>query len=81
LNVRLTPSLVPTNVAWAQIGNQLQLSWPADRMGWRLEVQTNTLAVGLSANWSTVEGSSATNQMFLPIDLANDSVFYRLAYP
>jgi polygalacturonase len=81
LNVQLTPSLVPTNVAWATIGNQLLLSWPADRIGWRLETQTNTLDVGLNTNWFTVEGSSTTNAVLAPIDAAQGSVFYRLAYP
>jgi len=29
----------------------------------------------------TVAGSSATNQVFLPLDANNDSVFFRLVYP
>ncbi len=71
----------PTNIGVALAGNTLQLNWPADRIGWRLESQTNQLAVGLSANWFTVSGSAATNQMFLPLDLAAGSVFFRLVYP
>src|SRR5262249_52702049 len=67
LTVQATPSLVPPNVAWSENGSQLQLSWPADRIGWHLEVQTNTLTVGLSTNWFTVAGSSGTNAVLLPI--------------
>ena len=71
----------PTNITASVIGNSLQLSWPANRLGWRLEVQTNNLIVGLNTNWFTVSGSSETNQILLPINPANDSVFWRLTYP
>jgi hypothetical protein len=60
-------------------GTTLQLSWPADHIGWQLQAQTNTLRVGLSTNWFTVPGSISTNQMTIPIVPAN-SVFYRLKY-
>lgn len=60
-------------------GNQIQLSWSADHTGWRLEAQTNSLTTGLGTNWVTVTGSSATNQMFLPISPSSPSVFFRLA--
>jgi len=62
-------------------GGQLQLDWPGTHTGWRLEVQTNSLAMGLGTNWVTVAGSSATNQMFLPISPSSPSVFFRLNYP
>lgn len=71
----------PTNMTAVVNGNTLQLSWPADHIGWRLEAQTNAPAVGLGTNWFTVPGSSAINQVQLPIDPANGSVFLRLAYP
>ncbi len=61
--------------------SQLQLDWPATHTGWRLEAQTNALAVGISGTWFTVSGSTASNQMLLPVDSANGSVFYRLVYP
>jgi hypothetical protein len=35
----------------------------------------------LSNNWFTVPGSSATSQMFLPVDSVSGAVFYRLIYP
>ena len=78
--VRL-PSNQPTNLVIQVTGTQLQLSWPADHLGWRLESQTNSLGHGLGTNWVTVTGSSATNQMSFPFGLGNRSVFFRLAYP
>jgi len=71
----------PTNITASVIGGALQLSWPADHIGWRLEAQTNNLTAGLNTNWFTVSGSSETNQILLPINPANGSVFWRLAYP
>lgn len=62
-------------------GNQLQLSWPADHRGWRLETQTNSLATGLGTNWVTVPGSASTNQVVLPMSASSPSVFFRLTYP
>jgi hypothetical protein len=63
---------------------KLQLSWPPDHQGWRLQIQTNPLAAGLApnpTNWATVPNSTnvmATNVMINP---ANGSVFLRLVYP
>jgi hypothetical protein len=63
------------------IGGQLQLNWPADHLGWRLETQTNSLNAGLVAGWTTVPGSTNAIQVLIPIDAANGSVFFRLVYP
>jgi hypothetical protein len=63
------------------VESALQLSWPADHLGWRLEAQTNPIAIGLGTNWFTVPGSAATNQMAMPLNPAIDSVFFRLVYP
>jgi hypothetical protein len=59
----------------------MQLNWPADHLGWRLEAQTNSLTAGLGTNWVTVANSTATNQVFVPINPANGSSFFRLVYP
>lgn len=72
---------VPPNLVAAMSGNALQVSWPADRTGWRLLAQTNGNTTGLSANWFTVSGSVATNWMELPLDRAAGNVFFRLVYP
>ena len=59
----------------------MDISWPADQIGWRLEGQTNSLDVGMSSNWFTVPDSTTTNRVIMTIDPANGAVFYRLVYP
>jgi len=56
----------------------LNMSWPADQTGWTLQVQTNSLAAGLGANWVDVPGSTATNAVSIPISTTDGAVFYRL---
>ena len=75
-------ALNPTNITAVVIGgNTLQLSWPVDHKGWSLQAQTNSAGAGLSTNWFHVPNSSAVNQMTIPIDRADGSVFFRLVYP
>jgi len=62
-------------------GNQLQLSWPADHAGWKLQVQTNPLNTGLGTNWVTMPNSNLTNQFSASIGATNGSVFFRLVSP
>jgi autotransporter-associated beta strand protein len=71
----------PTNMVNVISGNSLSLSWPADHIGWRLQSQTNTLTVGLGTNWVDVTGANLTNQVTVPINPANGSVFFRMVYP
>ncbi len=71
----------PTNIVFSVSGNQLTLSWPADHTGWLLQAQTNSLSTGLGTNWGNIAGSSSTNQINVPINTVNGSVFYRLFYP
>jgi hypothetical protein len=70
-----------TNIMFQVTGSNLGLSWPSDHLGWRLQVQTNSIAQGLGTNWFDVAGSMATNQMHIPINSGNGNVFYRLASP
>ena len=74
-------STVPVDVSMSVSSGALTLSWPADHLGWRLQVQTNTLSAGLGANWFDVAGSSSTNSMSFPVDSSSGSVFLRLIYP
>ena len=74
----------PTNITATVSGSVLQLSWPADHLGWRLLVQTNDLAQGISANtndWTTVPGSASIYQTNITINPAMPTEFYRLVYP
>ena len=75
------PSVTATNIDFAWNGNAMTLSWPADHTGWRLQVQTNPLTEGLGTNWFDVDGSTNVNELSIPVNPANGSVFYRLVYP
>lgn len=68
-------STVPPTSSFALVGNQIELTWPADHTGWRLQMNTNLNA----ANWQAVPGASATNQIL--IQTTNASAFFRLVYP
>jgi autotransporter-associated beta strand protein len=78
LRVVSTAPVAMTNTA---SGSVLTLSWPADHIGWRLQVQTNSVGVGVSTNWFAVSNSAATNRMSFPLDLTSGCVCYRLVYP
>jgi hypothetical protein len=62
-------------------GGNLVITWPADQIGWQLQVQTNELAIGLSTNWTSVSESLKTNVWVVPIDPNSPPVFYRLSLP
>jgi hypothetical protein len=74
-------STVPPQLGLAVVANQMQFNWPTSHVGWKLQVQTNTIAKGLGTNWATVAGSLGTNQMIFPVATTNASVFFRLTYP
>jgi len=74
----------PTNIVVTVGSGGLTMSWPVDHIGWRLLVQTNNLAAGVSTNvndWTPVAGSAVTNQVFISIDVTKPAEFYRLVYP
>jgi polygalacturonase len=75
------PSLTPTNIILQASSGQLQLSWPQDHLGWRLQIQTNDLSKGLGTNWVTVPNSTNVCQTNVTINPTNGSVFLRLVYP
>jgi fibronectin-binding autotransporter adhesin len=62
-------------------GSNLNLSWPPDRLGWKVQLQTNTLNVGLSSNWFTVPATATVTNYSIPINPANPAVFIRMTYP
>jgi hypothetical protein len=76
-----TVSTTPPTITRVVSGNNLTLSWPTDHTGWRLQVQTNAISIGLQGNWVDVAGSTSVNTMNFTIDPANGSVFYRMVYP
>ena len=78
----------PTNIIFSVSGSgssrTLNLSWPADHLGWILQAQTNSLSSGLSllaGEWFDVPGSGSTTSASVPINPAQPTVFYRLRHP
>ena len=78
LSVVQTVATNPTNVSYSLVGDQIQIAWPADHTGWRLQSQTNGLS---PTNWFDVPDSTATNRLNIPLDVNQGSVFYRMVYP
>jgi polygalacturonase len=75
------PSSVSTNLNFQIYGDQLQLTWPQDHLGWRLQIQTNDLSSGLGTNWVDWPDSTNVFQTNIIINPATGSVFLRLVYP
>jgi hypothetical protein len=69
-----------TNIVFSVTNNVLYLKWPSDHTGWQLQAQTNTTSVGISTNWVNYNPSTGTNQVAIPVNLNNGTVFYRLLY-
>ncbi len=67
----------PPQVGIGLTNGQMQLNWPGDHTGWRLQMNTNLA----SANWADVPSATVTNQIPIPVNGTNTSVFYRLVYP
>ena len=69
-----------TNITMTASGGNLNMSWPADHIGWSLQAQTNTRAIGLNTNWFTLPGYETTNVATIAISPVSPTVFYRLFY-
>ncbi|HTI72272.1 MAG TPA: cellulase family glycosylhydrolase [Candidatus Limnocylindria bacterium] len=80
VTVQVAPSITPPLLRYAVAGGQIQLSWPADHLGWILQAQTVPRGQGLGTNWFDIADSSATNQVTLPVNGIGGSVFLRLLY-
>jgi autotransporter-associated beta strand protein len=81
LTVVATVNPNPTNFTFVINGSNLELTWPADHTGWRLQAQTNNIATGLSGNWVDIAGTASDNHYTNTINPANGAVFYRMVYP
>jgi autotransporter-associated beta strand protein len=67
-----------TNITATVSGSTLTLFWPQDHTGWTLQVQTNSLGLGLGTSWVDVPGSTGTNAVSIPVNAGHGAVFYRL---
>jgi fibronectin-binding autotransporter adhesin len=73
------PTARPSLISSVSSGS-MSLSWDTAYTSYVLEGETNSRSIGLttnSADWHTVPGVSG-NQISIPIDPANGSVFFRL---
>jgi len=75
-----TVPTISTNLSVSVSTNTLTLSWPANYLGWVLQVQTNSLTTGLTTNWVVIPGSSVVTMTNIPLDGTSPAVFYRLMY-
>jgi len=81
LRIATAVNTTRTNITFSVSGDQLNLSWPADHTGWRLQAQTNAPGAGLSTNWADVPGSTTVHSISFTINPAKGSVFFRMVYP
>ena len=77
VTVNTNPPVLTNSIS----GNTLTFSWPTDHLGWRLQVQTNSLSVGLKTNWYTWPNSTNVTSVPVTINSTNGAVFFRLVYP
>jgi hypothetical protein len=73
-----TVSTDPVRLDVQTAGGALQLAWPADHIGWRLEIKPHASD---AADWQHVAESAATNQLTLPYIATDLGAWFRLAYP
>ena len=70
----LPPAVPPIAVSIS--GKTLTLSWGAT--GYTLQMQTNSLSVGISTNWVSVPGSTSLTGTNITINPSTPSAFFRL---
>jgi hypothetical protein len=78
--IEVIPSGEPTTpptLTMTRSAASITLSWPIAYTSFVLRGQTNPPAVGLGGNWGIVPGVVA-NQVTLPLNPADGSVFYQL---
>ena len=78
LTVTAAPTAPTLNVV--QSGSNLQFSWSLAGGVYRLQSQTNSLNTGLGTNWFDY-ATGSTNPVTVPINAANEAVFFRLISP
>ena len=73
-------STIPASLVFGVTRKTLSLSWPADHLGWMLQVQTNSLDTGLGTNWISIPASVNNTHFTSQLDPGEPAVFYRLIY-
>jgi hypothetical protein len=67
----------PPTITVSNSPTSISLSWPPAYSSFALRGQTNPITVGLSTNWGLVPGVVG-NQVTIPINPANGTVFFQL---
>ena len=67
----------PPTISVSKSPTSISLSWPLGYTSFALRGQTNPITVGLSTNWGLVPGVVG-NQVTIPINPANGTVFFQL---
>jgi hypothetical protein len=70
---------IVNSITFSVSGNTLNLSWPADHLGWTL--QTNSVSLLATNQWFSYPGSSATTNVSITLDQTTTNVFFRLLSP
>jgi autotransporter-associated beta strand protein len=78
LTITAVPPVPTLNVVPS--GGSLQFSWSQLNGVYHLQSQTNSLNSGLGTNWVNYS-TGITNPVTVPINAANESVFFRLVAP
>jgi len=68
----------PAGVKATVTGNGLNLSWPADHLGWTL--QTNSVGLAAGNQWFAYPGSASMTNVSIHVQAATTNVFFRLVY-
>ena len=81
LYLNVAPNLpdTGTNILFSVSGNQFNLTWPSNYIGWLL--QSNSASLANTSYWFAVPGSTATNCVQITIDTSKKNVFYRMVFP
>jgi fibronectin-binding autotransporter adhesin len=74
----VTVATNPTNIIVSVSGGNLNLSWPADHLGWTL--QTNSVGLAAANMWFAYPGSTSLTNVTIPMDRTRANVFYRLTH-
>jgi len=65
---------------FALTNNSLRFSWSTSFGTYKLQAQTNNSSLGLSTNWADFPGGGSS-PVTVPIDISNETVFFRLVSP
>jgi hypothetical protein len=74
---KLVSGPLPPKLNWTRTGSSLQFTWSGN---FKLQYQTNSLTLGIGANWIDYPGGGSSGVM-VPLDTAQETIFFRLIWP